>query len=318
MRRAVALFALTQAILAAAAIPGRAQVAEFGVGGSLTVPATDVLRLVRGQINGSELRLHTLGDDPTTGFHSRDQSYLRIGRTGRRVALDLPSIPLRLGANRAYAYLINDIRSNGIGVSGVGDRLRLTIRFEDEGPEFVGRCTTKPIRWYPVRAWHWLSARLGNRTASEPPAMPTKMCAAWTGADLMPLLEWQSPSLTVDFMLSARAGELELSLVEPTVGGTIVPAGSCRVPQVCDALRIATDLVRQRVAEHIQAHFDAPAFKAVVRARLARAVHARNRYAWLTRITSANFQHGSVVVSVVVDRTRIAMPRTFPLPDPSR
>jgi len=198
----------------------RATAAELRV--TLTELAHGVARVAA----GAELRLDNA---PSALVQRAPGSSLTIA--GRTFAIPIPVRTFdRAGAR--YAYYLSDIGSAGIAVAPEAGALRLTITFEEEGAEFIGRCV------------------LG-------------LCPP-VGA--LPEIEWIRPSLAID-LLPIQLGEaLSLEVRGAAIGGVFQPrcgaSGGLVSRTLCNAVlpeaRAATSRLRADLEQGLTAHLNAP------------------------------------------------------------
>ena len=134
-------------------------------------------------LNDAKLRLHNVPGgvlDFTAG------SSVTIGGVDRPIPIPVRSFE---AAGARYAYLMNDINSQSIKVSAVNGAVRLSIAFEDDGPELVGRCLSGIC----------------------PP----------DGA--LPNIEWQKPSVAIDLVPVKIGDSLSLKAKRMEIMGTLDP-----------------------------------------------------------------------------------------------
>jgi len=110
---------------------------------------------------------------------------------GQQMPLPLPASDFPILDSR-YAYYVVDIKSTAVRVSGETGALRILVEFEADGAEMVGACVSGPCRL----------------------------------ADAMPQVEWEKPSLAVEFVPVLAAAGLSLQVKSARIGGTLTPV--CR------------------------------------------------------------------------------------------
>jgi hypothetical protein len=120
------------------------------------------------------------------------ESYIAI-TPGQQYQLPLPVTTFRIaGSDSTYAYHVNDMGSTSIRVSPVNGALRLTLAFEMEGPEAVGRCVDGDCRY----------------------------------VDVLPDIEWTRPLVNIDFIPVQFNGSVSLKVTTVTIGG--IPRAVCK------------------------------------------------------------------------------------------
>jgi hypothetical protein len=172
-RIAAALFAWMAAVPANAA--------------DLRIEFKEMAAIAQQALGGATLRLHNA---PATGLIDFSQgSYVAIGSTQVPISIPARTFPIA-GGN--YAYYLNDINSTGVSFEPVAGAVRLTLRFESENPELVGRC------------------RSG-------------ICAP---LNALPRIEWTDASVAIDLAPVGVGDSVSLEAKAVKVGGTFAPACS--------------------------------------------------------------------------------------------
>ncbi len=132
---------------------------------------------------GAKIRLHNV---PGGVLDFSAGSSVTIGGAERPIPVPVRSFET---AGARYAFLMNDINSRAIKVSAVAGAVRLSIEFEDEGPELVGRCLSGIC----------------------PPD------------GTLPNIEWQKPSVAIDLIPVKIGDSLSLKAKHMQVMGTLEP-----------------------------------------------------------------------------------------------
>ncbi len=131
----------------------------------------------------AKLRLHNV---PGGVLDFSAGSSVTIGGVDRPIPVPVRSFET---AGARYTYLMNDINSQTIKVSAVNGAVRLSIAFEDEGPELVGRCLSGIC----------------------PPD------------GTLPNIEWQKPSVAIDLVPVKTGYSLSLKARHMEIMGTLEP-----------------------------------------------------------------------------------------------
>ena len=192
----------------------------------LKISFVELARILNAELGAPKLRLHNV---PPATFSLTPGSSLTFGTT---------TVPLPLGARTfvvggsTYAYYVNELNSNKIAISAVPGALRLTITFEDAGPELIGKC----IEGFCV------------------------------SDSALPEIEWNSPIVTIDLVPTTYAGSLSLTASRVDVGGTFAPdcdaatgifSGSlCKI--VLPKARSATAALRTELSKTLLSQINAP------------------------------------------------------------
>jgi hypothetical protein len=165
----------------ASATAGPATAAE------LRIEFKELAAIAQQALGGATLRLHNA---PASGLLDFSQgSYVAIGSTQVPIAVPARTFPI---AGGTYAYYVNDINSTAVAFEAVPGALRLTLRFESDTPELVGRC------------------RAG-------------LCAP---VNALPRIEWSDASVSIDLAPASVGDSLSLEAKVVKIGGTFAPACS--------------------------------------------------------------------------------------------
>lgn len=167
--------------LAAVLAAGRAQAAE------LRIEFRELAAIASQALSGATLRLHNAPASGLLDFSAG--SYVAIGSTQVPISVPARTFPI---AGGTYAYYLNDINSTGFAFEPVPGALRLTLSFEGEQPEIVGRC------------------RSG-------------LCAP---VNALPRIEWSDATVSIDLAPIAVGNGLSLEAKAVRIGGTFAPACS--------------------------------------------------------------------------------------------
>ncbi len=113
--------------LAVAAIPARAA--------ELRIEFTELAAIARQSLSDARIRLHNV---PQGVLDFSSASHVAIGST--QVPIPIPARPFE-AAGGTYAYYVNEINSTAVRVEAADGALKLTLSFESDAPELIGRCT---------------------------------------------------------------------------------------------------------------------------------------------------------------------------------
>ncbi len=151
----------------------------------LKLSLAELARILNSTLKNPQVRLHNL---PSAGIFdlTAGSSFSLGGQTVPISGVDPRSFEV---AGATYAYYINELNSQSVLVSAVPSALRVTIVFESEAPEIVGRCISG-------------------------------LCVSNAS---LPELQWQAPSVTVDLTPVWVNGRLSLDAKRVEVGGSFVP-----------------------------------------------------------------------------------------------
>jgi hypothetical protein len=153
----------------------------------LRIAFTELAAIAQQALGGATLRLHNA---PASGLLDFSQgSYVAIGSTQVPLSIPVRTFPI---AGGTYAYYVNDINSTGVTFEAAPGALRLTLRFESENPELIGRC------------------RSG-------------ICAP---VNALPRIEWSDATVSVDLVPVGVGESLSLEAKAVKIGGAFAPACS--------------------------------------------------------------------------------------------
>jgi len=150
----------------------------------LKISLAELARILNATLKSPKVRLHNL---PGGLLDLTPSSSFSLG--GSTVALQGVEPRSFEIAGATYGYYINELNSQSVTISAVPSALRITIVFESELPEVVGRCISG-------------------------------LCVS---AAALPELEWQAPSVTIDLTPVWVNGKLSLDAKRVDVGGSFVP-----------------------------------------------------------------------------------------------
>jgi hypothetical protein len=169
------------AAMIAVVAAGPAQAAE------LRIEFKELAAIAQQALGGATLRLHNA---PASGVLDFSQgSFVAIGSTQVPVSVPVRTFPI---AGGTYAYYVNDINSTGVAFEAVPGAVRLTLRFESDGPELFGRC------------------RSG-------------ICAP---INALPRIEWSDASVSIDLAPVGVGDSLSLEAKAVKIGGAFAPSCS--------------------------------------------------------------------------------------------
>ncbi len=153
----------------------------------LRIAFTELAAIAQQALGGATLRLHNA---PASGLLDFSQgSYVAIGSTQVPLSIPVRTFPI---AGGTYAYYVNDINSTGVTFEAAPGALRLTLRFESDNPELIGRC------------------RSG-------------ICAP---VNALPRIEWSDATVSVDLVPVGVGESLSLEAKAVRIGGAFAPACS--------------------------------------------------------------------------------------------
>jgi hypothetical protein len=153
----------------------------------LRIEFKELAAIAQQALGGATLRLHNA---PSSGLIDFSQgSYAAIGSTQVPISIPARTFPIA-GGN--YAYYLNDINSTAVSFEPVSGAVRLTLRFESDSPELVGRC------------------RSG-------------ICAP---VNALPRIEWTDASVAIDLAPVGVVDSLSLEAKAVKIGGNFAPACS--------------------------------------------------------------------------------------------
>lgn len=175
-RTSSGLFAAATAVMLAAlaVCAPAAQAAE------LKISLSELARILNVTLKSPQVRLHNV---PSGMFDLTPGSSLSIG--GGTIPLAVPARSFDV-AGGSYGYYVSELNSQSVTISAVPSALRVTVVFESEGPEVVGRCVSG-------------------------------LCVANSA---LPELEWIAPSVQIDLTPVWVNGKLSLDAKRVDVGGT--------------------------------------------------------------------------------------------------
>jgi hypothetical protein len=137
-------------------------------------------------VKDAKLRLH---NRPSDFLEFAAGSSATLGDT--TVAIPIPEQSFsKLGGR--YAYYLNDMNSTAISIAAVPGAVRVTLAFESDGPELVGRC----------------------------------LAGACIPDQSLPHIEWLRPRASIDLVPVALGDSISLKIKKVELGGT--PEASCR------------------------------------------------------------------------------------------
>jgi hypothetical protein len=151
----------------------------------LRIDFRELATLTGGFLNTGQIRLHNA---PGGMLDFSSGSSITIAGTEKPIPVPVRSFDV---GGTKLAYMLNDINSTGIEVSAVPGAVRLSVTFEEEGPEFTGHC---------------LSANLFCPTDAA-----------------LPQIEWQGAALTLDFQPVRVGNSLALKAVKAEIKGKFEP-----------------------------------------------------------------------------------------------
>lgn len=149
----------------------------------LKISLAELAKILSAALGEPKLRLHNV---PGGIFSLTPGSSLTIGSGS--IAIPIPARAFVVGGT-TYAYYINDLNSKKIAISAVPGALRLTITFDDTGPEMIGKCVSG-------------------------------FCV---GDSLLPEIQWNAPIVTIDLAPVATATGVSLVTKKVDVGGSFTP-----------------------------------------------------------------------------------------------
>jgi len=149
----------------------------------LKISLAELAKIMSSALGEPKLRLHNV---PGGIFSLTPGSSLTLGATS--VPIPIPARDFKVGGT-TYAYYINDLNSKKIAISSAPGALRLTITFDDSGPEMIGKCVSG-------------------------------FCV---GDSLLPEIQWNAPVVTIDLAPVATPTGVSLVTKKVDVGGTFVP-----------------------------------------------------------------------------------------------
>ena len=170
---------LSGVVLALWAATGPSSAAE------LRIDFRELATLAGGFLSNGKIRLHNA---PGGLLDFSSGSSVTIAGTEKPIPVPVRSFDV---GGTKLAYMMNDINSTGIKVSAVPGAVRLTVTFEEDGPEFTGHC---------------LSANL--------------FCPSDAA---LPQIEWQGAALNIDFQPVRVANSLALKAVKAEIKGKFEP-----------------------------------------------------------------------------------------------
>lgn len=202
-------------------MPGRAA--------ELRIDFSELVTIARQSLSQASIRLHNV---PQGFLDFATGSSLSFGST--QVPIDVPARSFEAAGGR-YAYYLNEINSSGVTVEAVDGALRLTLAFETDAPELIGRCLSG----------------LCPPNAS------------------LPRIEWSDASVAVDLAPVSVDGSLSFTAKRLVIGGTFAPACSTSADffsgSICRAVlkkaRQAITKFRADLDEVLRAKLDSPALQ---------------------------------------------------------
>lgn len=143
----------------------------------------ELATIARQVLSDAKIRLHNV---PGGFIDFSAGSSITIGSSQTAIP-----IPVRAfdAAGARYAYYVNEINSTSVAVEAIDGALRLTLSFEADAPELVGRC---------------LSGLCPPNAA-------------------LPTIEWSNPSLSIELAPVGVEGSLSLEAKRVRIGGELRP-----------------------------------------------------------------------------------------------
>ncbi len=169
-------------------------------GAELRISFEELSQLVGRFADTVSLRLHNV---PPGFFDFSSGSELSVG--GNSIPL---SVPVRYfdRAGGRYVYYLNDINSSSITIGAVSGAVRITLRFESDDVELIGRCVS----------------------------------GTCPSAGLIPDIQWQRPQVSLDLVPVRFGNSIALDVKRVAIGGRPTPTcksgGGLFVSGLCRAL----------------------------------------------------------------------------------
>ena len=151
----------------------------------LRIDFKELASLAGGLLSNAKIRLHNV---PGGMLDFSGGSSVTIAGAERPIPVPVRSFDV---GGTKLAYMMNDINSTGIKVSAVTGAVRLSVTFEDEGPEFTGHCLASNLFCPPDTA--------------------------------LPQIEWQDAAIAIDFQPVRAGNSLALKAVKAEIKGKFEP-----------------------------------------------------------------------------------------------
>lgn len=151
----------------------------------LRIEYRELAAIAQQALGSAKLRLHNAPAGGLLDFSAG--SSVTIGTT--EVPIPVPARTFAIAGGN-YAYYLNDINSTAVTFESIPGAVRLTLLFESESPELIGRC------------------RSG-------------ICAP---INALPRIEWSNASVSIDLAPVGLGDSLSLEAKAVKIGGTFVPA----------------------------------------------------------------------------------------------
>ncbi len=149
----------------------------------LKMSLVELARILTATLNNPKVRLHNL---PGGFLDITPGSSLGIGN--QTVPLTVPVRTFDIAGGQ-YAFYVNELNSQSVTITAGPSVLRITVTFESEEPELLGRCLSG-------------------------------ICAPNSS---LPQIEWVAPSVTIDLTPVWVNGNLALDAKRVEVGGSFMP-----------------------------------------------------------------------------------------------
>ena len=182
--------------------------ASSGRAADLRVDFVELARVVQALVGNATVRLHN-----APGGLFEPGANVTVASFQKLIPIKVASFDLQ---GSTYAFYVNDLSSTEVRATAANGALRLTIKFEDEGPEIIGGC----------------------------------LAGSCLFENALPNIEWSDPGITVDMVPVRFNGSVSLNLKRVELLGTLTPvcktdigiiaANTCRL--------IALPRARQKIA----------------------------------------------------------------------
>jgi hypothetical protein len=149
----------------------------------LSISLAELSRVLNATLQRPMVRLHNV---PTTSSNFTAGSSLSYGNAS--VPITIPAKTFEQAGVR-YAYYVSELASTSVTISPAPSVLRITIVFEAEGTELVGRC--------------------------EGGICPS--------SSVLPQIDWVGPTVAIDMTPVWENGNLALNAKKVDIGGSFVP-----------------------------------------------------------------------------------------------
>lgn len=162
----------------------------------LKISLSELARILTVTLQNPKIRLHNV---PGGLIDMTPTSSMSVGNTTVPLKVDPRSFEI---AGGIYGYYVNELNSQSVTITAVPSALRISVVFESEGPEIVGRCISG-------------------------------LCVS---NDALPQLQWQAASIIIDLTPVWVAGKLSLDAKKVEVGGTFLaecPGGGFISGSIC-------------------------------------------------------------------------------------